>query len=200
MGAHWTVASEGAAGVAVSWVGEGVVFDLIIPRFHQLKDGPIPAKRIKTSLIWKKPFFCVFPSFLPKCLLTFIPNYLWYFTSWPGHRHNLRCWSLLTLLTRCQVICCSVTVSHVTTAVYGGMRYGLNPEQPEYALVSSSRLMCCWGFVCSFILYGTPSVLHFQLNGRRTYEQFDSDSPVTKYLRLSQQVRSSGLKNGLKAI
>lgn len=115
--------------------------------------------------------------------------------SWPGHRHNLRCWSLLTLLTRCQVICCSVTVSHVTTAVYGGMRYGLNPEQPEYALVSSSRLMCCWGFVCSFILYGTPSVLHFQLNGRRTYEQFDSDSPVTKYLRLSQQVRSSGFES-----
>lgn len=46
MGAHRSVALEGASGVAVAGVGEGVVFDLVVPRLYQLKDGPIAAKRI----------------------------------------------------------------------------------------------------------------------------------------------------------
>lgn len=50
MGAHWSVAVERASGVAVAGVGEGVVFDLVIPRLYQLKDGSIPAKRINISL------------------------------------------------------------------------------------------------------------------------------------------------------
>lgn len=43
MGAHGSVAPEGAAGVAVAGVGEGVVFDLVVPRLHQLEDGAVPA-------------------------------------------------------------------------------------------------------------------------------------------------------------
>lgn len=49
MGAHWPVALERASRVAVAGVGEGVVFDLVVPRLYQLKDGPIPAKIINIS-------------------------------------------------------------------------------------------------------------------------------------------------------
>lgn len=49
MGAHWSIALERAAGVAVAGVGEGVVFDLVVPRLYQLKDGSVPAKRINIS-------------------------------------------------------------------------------------------------------------------------------------------------------
>lgn len=45
MGAHWAVALERAAGVAVAGVGEGVVLDLVVPRLHQLKDGSIPEEQ-----------------------------------------------------------------------------------------------------------------------------------------------------------
>lgn len=49
MGAHWSVALERAAGVAVARVGKGVVFDLVVPRLYELKDGSIPAKRININ-------------------------------------------------------------------------------------------------------------------------------------------------------
>lgn len=65
MGAHWSVTSEGASRVAVAGIGEGVVFDLVIPRFYQLKNRSIPAKQRNTSLIRETFFLClstVFPS------------------------------------------------------------------------------------------------------------------------------------------
>lgn len=51
MGAHWSVALERASGVAVAGVGEGVVFDLVVPRLHQLEDGSIPARRINMVIL-----------------------------------------------------------------------------------------------------------------------------------------------------
>lgn len=41
MSTHGSITSEGASRVAVTGVWERVVFDLIIPRFHKLKDGSI---------------------------------------------------------------------------------------------------------------------------------------------------------------
>lgn len=45
MGAHWSEASEGASGFAVPGVRKGVVFDLIVPRLHQLEDGSIAVNK-----------------------------------------------------------------------------------------------------------------------------------------------------------
>lgn len=48
MCAHGTIASEWAPGVAVAGVREGVIFHLVIPRLHQLKDGSIAVDRTLT--------------------------------------------------------------------------------------------------------------------------------------------------------
>lgn len=81
MGAHWSVASEGASGVAVAGIGEGVVFDLVIPRFYQLKNRAIPAKQRNTSLTGET-FFLVSSHrvSLNVFLLLWYYGYLWYFT------------------------------------------------------------------------------------------------------------------------
>lgn len=43
MGAHGSVASEGASRVAVAGIGKRVIFDLVVPRLHQLQDGSVAA-------------------------------------------------------------------------------------------------------------------------------------------------------------
>lgn len=72
MGAHGSVAPEGAPGVAVAGVGEGVVFDLVVPRFHQLENGAVAAKRTRIRLIgWEggwEGFTSSSRRFTRKCL------------------------------------------------------------------------------------------------------------------------------------
>lgn len=45
VGAHRSIALERASGLAVSGVREGVVFDLVVPRLHELEDRSIATDR-----------------------------------------------------------------------------------------------------------------------------------------------------------
>lgn len=45
MGAHGSIASERASRIAVTGVWKRVIFDLIVPWLHQLKNGSIAVNR-----------------------------------------------------------------------------------------------------------------------------------------------------------
>lgn len=45
MGAHGSIASERASRVAVAGIWKRVIFDLIVPRLYQLKNGPVAVNR-----------------------------------------------------------------------------------------------------------------------------------------------------------
>lgn len=51
MGAHGAIASQGASGIAVARVWKGVIFDLVIPRLYQLKNGSISVNRRQTCSV-----------------------------------------------------------------------------------------------------------------------------------------------------
>lgn len=51
VGTHGTIASERAPGVAVAGVRKRVIFDLIVPRLHQLKNGAIAVNRRRTRSV-----------------------------------------------------------------------------------------------------------------------------------------------------
>lgn len=51
MGTHGSIASERASRVAVAGVWKRVIFDLIVPRLYQLKNGSIAVNRRQTCSV-----------------------------------------------------------------------------------------------------------------------------------------------------
>lgn len=45
MGTHGSIASERASRIAVTGIRKRVIFDLIVPRLHQLKNGSIAVNK-----------------------------------------------------------------------------------------------------------------------------------------------------------